>query len=147
MPEPGRTAAAVEAWEALFRLQSTLLRRFEAEDVWGAEGLRGYDVLWTLGRCPQQRARLGELSASVLLPQPSLSRLVDRLAQRGLLRREADPQDGRGVLVVLTEDGARRQREIGGRHAAGIARQLADADPADLTALTDVCRTLTATLP
>jgi len=30
---------------------------------------------------------------------------VDRLAKRGLASRLQDPSDGRGVLVVLTDDG------------------------------------------
>ena len=40
--------AALAAWESLFRAQSTLLHRFEREDVWGALSLREYDVLYTL---------------------------------------------------------------------------------------------------
>ncbi|WP_432535209.1 MarR family winged helix-turn-helix transcriptional regulator [Kineococcus arenarius] len=99
----------------------TAMRRFAADDVWGGLSLREYDVLHTLSRCPTGRTRLGELSEQVHLPQPSLSRLVDRLERRGLLARETDPADRRGVVVALTEDGAQRQREVGGRHAAAIA--------------------------
>ena len=136
----GRTRAAVDAWEAVFRLQAVLLRRFTADDVWGGLSLREYDVLYTLSRHPSHRLRLGELSEEVYLPQPSLSRLVDRLARDGLVAREADPDDGRGVVVVLTATGSARQREIGGRHAVGIARNLAgltEAELAELTRLAD----------
>ncbi|WP_432485019.1 MarR family winged helix-turn-helix transcriptional regulator [Kineococcus esterisolvens] len=132
---PGRTRAAVEAWEAVFRLQATLVRRFAADDVWGGLSLREYDVLHTLSRCPTGRARLGELSEQAYLPQPSLSRLVDRLERHGLLAREADPRDRRGVVVALTDAGAQRQREIGGRHSAAIARQLGHVDTGDLEQL------------
>ncbi|WP_337060774.1 MarR family winged helix-turn-helix transcriptional regulator, partial [Kineococcus sp. G2] len=133
---PGRTRTAVEAWEAVFRLQATLLRRFAEDDVWGGLSVREYDVLHTLTRCAGQRARLGELSERVYLPQPSLSRLVDRLQRQGLLAREADPADGRGVVVALTDAGAQRQREVGGRHAAAIARHLGHVDAAELRELT-----------
>ncbi|MFD0481280.1 MarR family winged helix-turn-helix transcriptional regulator [Kineococcus sp. GCM10028916] len=135
----GRTGAAVEAWEALFRVQSTLLRRFAEQDVWGGLSVREYDVLYTLSRSPQGRCRLGELSADVYLPQPSLSRLVDRLARQGLLTREADPADGRGVVVALTADGAALRREVGGRHAASIARELSVLDRDELAELTRLC--------
>ncbi|GAA0290723.1 MarR family winged helix-turn-helix transcriptional regulator [Kineococcus aurantiacus] len=137
MPE-NRTRAAVRAWESVFRLQATLLRAFAAQDVWSGLSVREYDVLYTLARCGG-RSRLGELSEEVYLPQPSLSRLVDRLAAQGLLTREPDPRDGRGVVVVLTDPGAARQREIGGRHAAGIARAFEALTPAELAELTRLC--------
>jgi DNA-binding MarR family transcriptional regulator len=136
-----RTKAAVDAWESVFRLQATMLRRFAAQDVWGGLSVREYDVLYTLARSGG-RARLGELSDDVYLPQPSLSRLVDRLVAQGLLAREPDPHDGRGVVVVLTAEGAARQREIGGRHAAGIAREFAGLTTAELAELTRLCSTI-----
>jgi len=137
---PGRTRAAVDAWEAVFRLQATLLRRFADDDVWQGLSVREYDVLHTLSRCPGGRARLGQLSEEVYLPQPSLSRLVDRLERSDLVRREGDPRDRRGVVVALTETGAQRQREIGGRHAASIARHLAGVSGEDLATLTRLAR-------
>ena len=42
-----------------------------------------------------------------------LSRLVDRLAERGLVERCADPADGRGVRLSLTDAGRVVQRRIG----------------------------------
>jgi DNA-binding MarR family transcriptional regulator len=138
-PAEGRTRAAVDAWESLFRVQATLLRRFSEQDVWGGLSVREYDVLYTLSRSPLGRARLGELSEQVYLPQPSLSRLVDRLVGRDLLAREADPADGRGVVVVLTEDGAALRREVGGRHAASIAREFSGFSREELADLTRLC--------
>lgn len=138
MPD-GRTRAAVDAWEQVFRLQATLLRRFDAQDVWSGLSVREYDVLYTLARSGG-RCRLGELSQEVYLPQPSLSRLVDRLVTRGLLTRAPDPHDGRGVLVVLTDEGATAQREIGGRHAAGIAREFSALSADELAELARLCR-------
>lgn len=135
----GRTRAAVDAWESVFRVQSTLLRRFSEQDVWAGLSVREYDVLYTLSRSPHGRCRLGELSEEVYLPQPSLSRLVDRLVGRGLLAREADPSDGRGVVVVLTDDGAALRREVGGRHAVSIAREFSGLDREELAELTRLC--------
>ncbi|MBS1845109.1 MAG: MarR family transcriptional regulator [Actinobacteria bacterium] len=40
-----------------------------------------YDVLYTLSKC-RRPIRLGELNRRVLLSQPALSRLVDRLVER-----------------------------------------------------------------
>lgn len=55
---------------------------------------------------------MGELGAMLGLAKSSLTGLVDRSARRGLLRREADPVDGRAVRVGLTEEGARLAEEF-----------------------------------
>jgi len=122
----------------VFRLQATLLREFTAQDVWAGLSVREYDVLHTLSR-NGSRARLGELSEEVYLPQPSLSRLVDRMVARGLLVREQDAHDGRGVVVVLTDAGEAVRREIGGRHAASIAKEFSGLSRAELAELTRLC--------
>ncbi|PWJ54584.1 transcriptional regulator, MarR family [Quadrisphaera granulorum] len=138
------TKLAVEAWEALFRTQASLVRRFAEQDVWAPEhgvGLREYDVLYTLTTSVGGRARLGALADAVLLPQPSLSRLVDRLVAQGLLQREPDPADRRGVVLVLTDAGRAVQREVGRRHAAAIADALGEhLDDDELAALRELCR-------
>jgi DNA-binding MarR family transcriptional regulator len=49
---------------------------------------------------------MGELGEMLGLAKSSLTGLVDRTVRRGLVRREADPRDGRAVRVGLTEEGA-----------------------------------------
>ncbi|GAP52819.1 MarR family winged helix-turn-helix transcriptional regulator [Streptomyces azureus] len=49
---------------------------------------------------------MGELGDMLGLAKSSLTGLVDRTVRRGLVRREADPRDGRAVRVGLTEEGA-----------------------------------------
>jgi DNA-binding MarR family transcriptional regulator len=85
--------------------------------------MREYDVLYMLSKCPGP-IRLSELNRHVLLSQPALSRLVDRLAERGLVERCSDPADGRGVRLALTAAGRARQRGIGRRHARDVARAM-----------------------
>lgn len=48
---------------------------------------------------------MSELGAMLGLAKSSLTGLVDRTAQRGLVRREPEPQDARAVRVALTEEG------------------------------------------
>lgn len=50
---PSSTERAVDAWEALFRAQVSLMRRFTADDIWDPISLREYDVLFTLSKCPE----------------------------------------------------------------------------------------------
>ncbi|MDX2683048.1 MarR family winged helix-turn-helix transcriptional regulator [Streptomyces sp. NY05-11A] len=50
---------------------------------------------------------MSELGEMLGLAKSSLTGLVDRTVQRGLVRREPDPRDGRAVRVGLTEEGDR----------------------------------------
>ncbi|MCC2335736.1 MarR family winged helix-turn-helix transcriptional regulator [Cellulomonas wangsupingiae] len=135
--------ASVDAWEALFRAQVTLMRRFARDDVWGGSSIHEYDVLYTLSRAPQRALRLRELAESSLLTQPSLSRLVDRLEADGLVRRAPVEGDRRGKAVHLTDAGALRQREIGRRHARSIDALVGGAlSPDELTTLERLCTRL-----
>ena len=104
---------------------SVIMRRFAEEPVWRENGLsmREYDVLYTLAKC-EAPARLGELQQGVLLSQPALSRLVDRLEARGLVARNSDQTDGRAVRVALTAEGRRLQQTVGRSHARSVEREL-----------------------
>ena len=132
------------AWEALMSAHASLNRQFNAEDVWEDFTMKEYDVLYTLSKC-ENPIRLSELNRHVLLSQPALSRMVDRLADRGLISRVADPRDGRGVGLTLTADGRAVQRRIGRRHGRSVARaMLSGLTPAELRSLEDLCTRLAA---
>ncbi|MDN0194011.1 MarR family transcriptional regulator [Streptomyces sp. S.PNR 29] len=66
-------------------------------------------LLCVLRPQPYGMSELGEMLG---LAKSSLTGLVDRTVQRGLVRREADPRDGRAVRVGLTEQGARLADEF-----------------------------------
>lgn len=119
----GSRTLANSAWEALLSAHAALNKQFAAEDIWGELSMREYDVLYTLSKCPEP-VRLSELNRHVLLSQPALSRMVERLAARRYVERKPDPADGRGVLVMLTAAGLSCQRAIGRRHARGVAQVL-----------------------
>jgi DNA-binding MarR family transcriptional regulator len=134
-----RRHPANDAWEALLAAHASLMKEFAARDIWQELSMREYDVLYTLSKCPGPQ-RMSELNRHVLLSQPALSRLVDRLADRGLVRREADPADGRGVRLSLTDAGRALQRQIGRRHARDVARAMtAELTPAELRQLQVIC--------
>jgi DNA-binding MarR family transcriptional regulator len=136
---PGSTHPANDAWEALLSAHAVLMKRFAAEDIWGDISMREYDVLYTLSKCPGP-ARPSELNRHVLLSQPALSRLVDRLAERGMVERKPDPADGRGVLLSLTPAGRALQRQVGRGHARDVARAMtADLTPVELRQLEAIC--------
>ena len=137
-----RRHPANDAWEALMSAHASLTRRFNAEDVWEDFSMKEYDVLYTLSKCPQP-IRLTDLNKHVLLSQPALSRMVERLADQGLVERVIDPGDRRVVRLSLTEEGRAVQRRIGRRHGRSVAREmLSELTPDELRQLEEICRKL-----
>lgn len=114
---------ANDAWEGLLAAHTSLMKRFAAEDIWHDLSMREYDVLYTLAKCDGP-VRLSELNDQVLLSQPALSRMVDRLVSRELVQRVPDDADGRSVRLALTDAGREQQRRVGGRHGAGVAHAM-----------------------
>jgi DNA-binding MarR family transcriptional regulator len=58
-----------------------------------------------------ERATISELGRRLLLAQSTVTELVDRAAQAGLVRRRTSQNDARVVYVELTEEGDRRFAE------------------------------------
>ena len=134
---------ANEAWEALFTAHTNLMRGFLESDAWSDVTMREYDVLYTLTK-HNRPVRLNELRDSVLLSQPALSRLIDRLVDRGLVSRTPDPDDRRAVALELTEAGREVQRTAGRIHAVDVSRAMDTFDDDELTSLKTLCGKLTA---
>jgi DNA-binding MarR family transcriptional regulator len=81
--------------------------------------------------------RLTHLAAREGVTQPAMTQLISRLEDSGLVRREASQEDGRVVLVVITDDGrAMLARRRAGRNErmAGIIAQLSPEHRDALTA-------------
>ena len=70
--------------------------------------LWAFDVLATLRRQgAPYRLTPTELSSATMLTSGAMTNRLDRLEANGLVRREADPGDRRGVHVALTERGVK----------------------------------------
>ena len=66
-----------------------------------------------------------------------ITRIVNRLVEQGLVRRERSPDDGRGWNAMLTETGLQRLRHAWPIHLASMRRHVLDHLQAlDLPALT-----------
>ena len=132
---------ANQAWESLMTAHARFSADFGAQPIWNDMSMREYDVLYTLAK-RGEAIRICELQSSVLLSQPALSRMVDRLVTRGLLTREADPDDGRAVRIGLSDEGARVQRDIGRAHSRDVAAGFRALEPEELEELTRLTQKL-----
>jgi DNA-binding MarR family transcriptional regulator len=134
---------AIEAWESLFRAQVSVLRQLTAEFPSAEISFTEYDVLLNLSRAPERRMRIRDLIPHLLLSQPSVSRLIDRLAARGLVEKLPDENDARGTIVALTQEGWELFRRVAVVHAESIAKRVGGSlSPAELAQLTELCRRL-----
>jgi DNA-binding MarR family transcriptional regulator len=131
---------AVSAWEALFRAQVAVMRQLHAEFPTGDISFTEYDVLFNLSRQPDWQLRIKDLNQQILLTQPSVSRLVDRLAARELVTKSHDPDDARGVLVRLTDKGYQLFRQAAVSHIRSITERVGTAlSPEELDHLVALC--------
>jgi DNA-binding MarR family transcriptional regulator len=68
-----------------------------------------FDVLAALRRAGEPYTLTpGQLLTQTLVTSGTMTNRVDRLATRGLVVRQRDPQDGRSVLVQLSDSGRER---------------------------------------
>ena len=131
---------AVTAWEALFRAQVSVMRHLSAEFPTGEISLNEYDVLFNLSRQSGKQLRMKDLNRHLLLTQPSVSRLVDRLTTRGLLAKSHDQDDARGVNVTLTPAGFELFRRVARSHIDSIAERVGGTlSTTELETLTVLC--------
>ncbi|MEF3402696.1 MarR family winged helix-turn-helix transcriptional regulator [Agromyces sp. CCNWLW203] len=136
-------AITVAAWESLFRAQVSIMRALAAEFPSDVISLNEYDVLFNITRAPGRRLRLKDLNQNVLITQPSVSRLVDRLTARGLVAKLPDPRDGRGTIVAMTDEGFDLFRRVAITHMDAINRQFGDSLSDDeLRTLAELCNRL-----
>jgi DNA-binding MarR family transcriptional regulator len=123
-PAARPTREELAVWRLFLRAHARVIRQLEA-DLLAAHQLplASYDVLVQLVEAPERRLRMTELAERVLLSRSGLTRLVDRLEREGLVRREACPDDARGLFAVLTDAGYQRLREASPTHLRGVVEQ------------------------
>jgi DNA-binding MarR family transcriptional regulator len=128
LPHQQRPSAdELAVWRSFLRAHARIVRALEAELAEAHQlPLASYDVLVQLTEAPQRRLRMTELADRVLLSRSGLTRLVDRVAREGLVRREPCPGDARGLYAVLTEVGVDRLRSASRVHLQGVSRHFVE---------------------
>jgi DNA-binding MarR family transcriptional regulator len=89
----------------LFHLMGALRRRF-ARDL-ARQGLTfpQFMALCSLDHAEGRASRMGDLAAATHQSAASMTGIVDRLLEQGVVERRPDPADRRSVLVALTDEG------------------------------------------
>ncbi|MDP3802931.1 MarR family winged helix-turn-helix transcriptional regulator [Brevundimonas sp.] len=132
--------------EVLGRARRIVLRsRPSIEAVFAKHGLDAgeFDVLSTLRRSgPPYALRPTELYRSLMISSGGLTDRLNRLAKAGMIIRPASPDDGRSLLVQLTDKGRTTVETAFREDMAVEAAMLAPLDAAERRLLADLLRKL-----
>jgi DNA-binding MarR family transcriptional regulator len=88
----------------------------------------------------------GALSRDLMVSTGAMTNRLDKLEERGLVRRERDPSDRRGVLLEITPEGRKRLDAYIDLGADRERELLDELDPAEKRGLNDLLRRLLVTL-
>jgi DNA-binding MarR family transcriptional regulator len=112
---------------------SRLARRLrqQAEKGITPSGLSALASIERLGPCT-----LGALAAHERVQPPTMTRIVVRLEEDGLVDRIVDPEDRRVSRVALTGDGRQTIQRIRSRKNAYLAKKLRKLSAGEIDALT-----------
>lgn len=133
LPAPQNTA-----WRLFLKTHTVLLEKMEqALKQDNLPDLSWYDVLWALEESSYQRLRLHELANALVLQRSNLTRLIDRMEQVGLVKREICDSDRRGAFAVITQEGLAVRQQMWQVYSQSIyahfAQQLSEEQIASLT--------------
>ena len=109
------------AWRMAMEAVWALMARFD-EDFRASVGIdaKTYDVLLHTHNAGEDGVRMTVLAREVVVTKAGLTAMIDRLEDRGLVARTADPHDRRAIRVTLTNRGERTFRAAAKVHLAGI---------------------------
>jgi DNA-binding MarR family transcriptional regulator len=121
------TDAEVSSWLSVVRMMTWLpwsidhqLRRDSSLSM------VEYQVMARLSQQPDRTLRMGMLADLVNSSLSRLSHLVKRMEDRGLVRREPDPADGRFINAILTDEGYEVLAKAAPGHVAHVRSLVID---------------------
>lgn len=142
-PQDADLLALSQDFREALRHSIYLVRRLDADGELSAAQLSTLKMLQGDG------ARVGEIARNLGVKVPSATEQIIKLERAGLVQREADPDDSRGVRVRLTGQGEAAVEVANGRRntvMAAILGSLSESDRAALAAALPVIGRINQTL-
>lgn len=142
---PDLDVSAMGLLGRLARLRAHLAR--EIEKIFTEHGLTSasFDVLAALRRSgPPFQLSPGDLMATTMVTSGTMTNRIDQLEKAGLVERLDNPDDRRGVIIGLTEEGLKRVEAAVTDHVANQHHLLECLETKDRQALDGLLRKLLA---
>jgi DNA-binding MarR family transcriptional regulator len=145
--DPGCDPLAVQATVWLLRACNAVLTS-QADEL-RPLGLSpsAYNVLMALHNTEDRILEPCQLAERLLISRPSITGLLDTLQGKGLVERRPHPDDGRRVLVELTDGGVEVLQRHFGTHYAEQRAMFADLDADELEQLVTLLRRVRGATP
>jgi DNA-binding MarR family transcriptional regulator len=113
----------------LDRLDADLQRSFDLS-------LTEYEILVRLSERPERQMRMAQLADALAHSRSRVTHTVTRMQKAGLVTRSSSPEDGRGIVCCLTDEGYALLVEAADVHVTGVRDYLVDlVSPEDFQAL------------
>ena len=130
------------AWRAFLESTRLLFGTLDAElqrDVGIPHAY--YEILVRLSEAPGRTLRMSELADASLSSRSRLSHAVDRLEEKGWVRRDRCGDDRRGTFAILTDEGFTALDDAAPTHVTGVREHLFDQlDPEQVRQLHEISR-------
>jgi len=127
------------AWRTFLTATTLLFARIDEDlkpfDLSGSE----YAILVRLSESPGRQLRMAQIADALCHSRSRVTHTIKRMEAKDLVRRVESPDDGRGVVAVLTDKGAAKLEEAAPDHVETVRRHLIEqGSPEDIAALTRV---------
>ena len=100
------------SWRAYLRANRELDVALDHDLQVAGISLSEYELLSMLSEAPMGQLRMSALAALIVQSRSRVTHTAARLERRGWVKRTPAPDDGRGVLLRLTDDGRGRHRPV-----------------------------------
>jgi MarR family 2-MHQ and catechol resistance regulon transcriptional repressor len=135
-----RHADDLKLWVVLARAHAAVERQVSEDIAEHGLSIAEFGILELLYHKGPQL--LGDIQRRILVSSGGITFLVDRLEAKGLVAREACPDDRRARFAVLTPAGRALMKRIFPRHAAAVSRALSGLTRDERQAATKLLRAL-----
>ena len=145
---PGLDIAEQRSWQnyldSALRIYATLNRGLTESHNLTLVDVRLLDLL---DKSPNGSARMGDLAEALMSLPSRVTRQIRRLEGQGLVRRAASPEDGRGVLATITDDGRDAVKKAMATYCQGVRTHfLGQLSRPQIAAMGENCRRISSAL-
>lgn len=125
------------SWRALMMGVTLLLDRLD-EDLQREFNLSlpEYEILVRLSERPHRCMRMAHIADSMAHSRSRVTHTITRMERAGLVARSTSPDDGRGIVATMTDEGFSLLEKAARSHVEGVRRYIVDISaPEDFEAM------------